>query len=354
MQVKRAHYARLGRRSSVLNHKIMEHMHTVSCQISTRLRLASLLFALFFSSPVWSVESRVNEPIRPLHPVEGLDPAKVALGDRLFHDPRLSGDGSVSCASCHILAINGSDSRASSVGVGGAIGPIKAPTVWNSGFNLVQFWDGRAATLEEQAAGPIASPSEMGSSMEQAVATLQQIPEMVTAFAMTYGEITPENIQDAIATFERSLVTLNSPFDRWLQGDDSALSKGALKGYHLFKSYGCISCHQGKNVGGNMFATLGIVKRRYFLERGGEITDVDLGRYNVTGEAVDRYMFKVPSLRLAARQSRFFHDGSITTLSKAIEAMADYQLGRSISPDDTSSIILFLGSLVGEHPRLTP
>ncbi len=298
---------------------------------------------------------RVNEPIKPLRQVDDLDSAKVALGGELFHDQRLSVDNTVSCSSCHILSINGSDSRPSSLGVGGAVGPIKAPTVWNSGFNFVQFWDGRAVTLEEQVSGPIHNPLEMGSSWGQVITKLQQDPAVVAAFNASYSDgITPDNIQDAIATFERSLVTLNSPFDHWLMGNDSVLTDEALKGYQLFKSYGCISCHQGQNVGGNMFATMGAMGRGYFAERGGEITESDLGRYNVTGESADRYMFKVPSLRLAVRQTHFFHDGSRASLTEAIQTMARYQLGRSINDDDVTSITAFLESLVGKHPRLKP
>jgi cytochrome c peroxidase len=195
----------------------------------------------------------------------------------------------------------------------------------------------------------------MGSSWALVITKLQQDPAIVAAFNASYPEgITPNTIQDAIATFERSLVTLNSPFDRWLLGDDSALSDEALRGYHLFKSYGCISCHQGQNVGGNMFATMGAMVSGYFTERGGEITESDLGRYNVTGESSDRHMFKVPSLRLAVRQSHFFHDGSSSSLTDAIQTMAHHQLGRNISDRDIAAITAFLEALVGEHPRLRP
>ncbi len=314
-----------------------------------------MLCAALLTPPVWSGPARINEPIKPLQQIDGLNPAKVTLGDKLFHDARLSADNTISCSSCHDLSSNGSDSLPTAVGIGNAKGPVKTPTVWNSGYNFVQFWDGRAVTLEEQIKGPVHNPIEMNSSWDEAITKLQQDPAMVSAFNGSYPDgITRKNIEDAIATFERSLVTVDSPFDRWLQGDDAALSMEAFRGYQLFKSYGCISCHQGQNVGGNMFATMGAVGYDYFAERGGEITESDLGRYNVTGEHIDRYMFKVPSLRLVTRQKYFFHDGSKSSLTGAIQAMAHYQLGRNIGDRDASTIIVFLESLVGEHPRLQP
>jgi cytochrome c peroxidase len=299
-------------------------------------------------------EARTNEPLLPLRTIGNLDPRKVALGDRLYHDVRLSADNSTSCASCHDLATNGSDSRPSSIGIGGAVGPIKAPTVYNSAFNFAQFWDGRAATLEEQAAGPVHNPIEMGSNWEQVLGKLQKDHELVQTFEELYPDgLTPVNITSAIADFERSLVTLDSPFDRWLQGDDDALSKQALKGYRLFKSYGCSSCHQGRNVGGNLYASMGAIGD-YFGHRGREIVEADLGRFNVTGEEADRHFFKVPSLRLATRQKFFFHDSTQTRLEDAIRVMGRYQLGREIPDQDISAIKSFLHSLVGSHPRMQP
>lgn len=306
------------------------------------------------SLPAWADEGRGGEPLLPLRPYQNLDPRKVALGDLLFHDKRLSADNSISCASCHDLATNGSDSNAASIGVGGAEGPIKAPTVYNTAYNFVQFWDGRAATLEEQAAGPVHNPIEMSSNWKQVLGKLREDKELVQSFDEIYPDgITPDNIANVIADFERSLVTLNSPFDRWLLGDDSAMSKQELRGYRLFKSYGCSSCHQGRNVGGNLFASMGAIGD-YFGQREKEMVEADLGRFNVTGEEIDRYFFKVPSLRLAARQKYFFHDSSQTRLEDAIRVMGRYQLGREIPGDDISSIAAFLETLVGIHPRLQP
>ncbi len=314
--------------------------------------LCAVLVSLFLTTSIFAAGVRSDEPLQPLRPVGGLDPDKIVLGDRLFHDPRLSSDNTISCASCHALATNGADSLPSAVGVKGATGPIKTPTVYNSVFNFVQFWDGRAATLEEQAAGPVHNPLEMSSNWSQVIAKLQQDPDMVKAFRGIYPDgMTGDNIADAIATFERSLVTVDSPFDRWLLGDDGALGQAELKGYKLFKSYGCSSCHQGRNVGGNLYAFMGAMGD-YFAEQNRKITIADLGRFNVTGREEDKHFFKVPSLRLAFLQKYYFHDASASNLNEAIKIMGRYQLGRIIPDKDAASIAVFLKSLVGNHPRL--
>jgi len=291
-----------------------------------------------------------DEPIRPIPAAERLDLRKVLLGESLFHENRLSADNSISCASCHALTEAGAEHRPHSVGINQAVGPINAPTVFNARFNVAQFWDGRAATLEEQAAGPVHNPIEMGSNWKEVIGKLNRDEKYVARFAEVYdGEITPERIVDAIATYERSLLTLNSPFDRYLRGDETAISDEVKEGYNLFKSYGCISCHQGVNVGGNMFQKLGTMGD-YFADRG-NISDVDYGRFNVTGEEEDRYVFKVPSLRLVTKTAPYFHDGTVKTLEKAIKLMAKYQLGRDIEDQDVDLIIRFLESLSGEYQR---
>ncbi len=293
-----------------------------------------------------------DEPIRPLSAVTGLDPARVELGRLLFHDPRLSGDGSVSCASCHDLAGAGTDRRRVSIGIGGQEGEINAPTVFNAALNLAQFWDGRADTLEQQVDGPLGNPVEMGADWDRIVTRLRADPEMRQRFRQIYPDgVTPANIRDAIATFERNLITTDAPFDRWLRGDDQALTPVQLSGYRLFKEYGCISCHQGVNVGGNMYGHMGAMGD-YFTARGGEITRADLGRFNVTGREEDKFLFKVPSLRLALLTPPYFHDGSATTIQEAIRTMAKFQLGRQIPDRDVEAIIAFLGSLAGHHPLL--
>lgn len=293
-----------------------------------------------------------DEPILPIPAEHGQIPRKVALGQRLFADPRLSRDGTVSCASCHGLAIGGVDRLPRSKGVGGAIGRINAPTVYNSGFNLSQFWDGRVRTLEEQVDGPLHDETEMASDWPRVIERLNVDEDYRERFEALYADgITAINIRDAIASYERTLITPGSAFDRWLMGDDDALGEQAVAGYRLFKSYGCVACHQGVNIGGNMYQLMGTMGD-YFGDRGGELTGTDLGRYRFTGDERDRFYFKVPSLRLAVLTPPYFHDSSAEDLDEAIVMMGKYQLGRAIPLDDVAAIESFLASVVGDHPEL--
>jgi cytochrome c peroxidase len=295
-----------------------------------------------------------NEPILPLTVDLELDRKLVALGDRLFHDNRLSQDNSLSCAGCHQLSSGGTDKRPRSIGVGGVIGGIKAPTVYNSSLNLAQFWDGRADSLEEQASGPVHSLVEMNSSWPEVISKLSRDSSMVEMFDELFIDgITGDNIATAIATFERTLVTVNSRFDRWLRGESNILKPQELRGYRLFKRYGCVSCHQGANVGGNMYGYMGAMGD-YFKDRKGELTEADYGRYNFTGREEDKHYFKVPSLRLAAVNPPYFHDGSKQTLNEAVRVMGQYQLGRLIPEEDIEDIVAFLQTLVGKHARFQP
>lgn len=288
------------------------------------------------------------EAVQPLPDSLELDPEKVALGERLFHDVRLSGDDSIGCFSCHGLKTGGVDNRARSTGVNGAIGEVNAPTVFNSGFNFVQFWDGRAATLEEQIDGPVNNPKEMASSWPQVIIKLSQDAAYPDQFSRLYRDgITPSNIRDAIATFERSLVTPNSRFDKYLRGDKDALSAQEKRGFELFQSYGCAACHQGINLGGNMFEKMGLMGD-YFADRGDQ-TDADKGRFNVEHDENSLHEFKVPSLRNIARTAPYFHDGSAQTLQQAVGIMAKYQLGRPMPQNEADAIVAFLESLTGEY-----
>lgn len=293
-------------------------------------------------------QARPDEPIKPIPTENKLDPAKVALGDRLFHDKRLSRDNSMSCASCHDLGRGGVDGTPFSVGIGGAKGGINAPTVYNAALNFRQFWDGRAASLEEQAAGPVHNPIEMGSNWDEVLAKLGKDADLVAQFRKAYPDgLKPKNIQDAIAVFERSLVTPNARFDKYLRGDRNALTAEELRGYQLFKSYGCVACHQGVNVGGNMFQTFGVMGD-YFGKRGNP-QPADLGRFNVTKVESDKHVFKVPSLRNVALTAPYFHDGSAQTLQDAVDVMFKYQLGRPAAPQDKELIVKFLNTLTGER-----
>lgn len=290
-----------------------------------------------------------NEPIRPLPSLQSLhlDGRKVKLGEALFNDVRLSKDNSVTCASCHQIGLGGADGRKTSVGVRGQIGPINSPTVLNSGFNFRQFWNGRARSLEEQAGGPVNNPLEMGSNWNEVVSKLNKDSVMVSRFRAIYPDgITGENVSDAIATYERSLVT-PSRFDRFLQGDDNAISEDEKRGYQLFKEYGCVACHQGVNVGGNMFQKFGVFSN-YFDTRG-NVTEADLGRFAVTKRNKDRHVFKVPSLRNVELTAPYFHDGSSATLDEAVDVMFANQIGRIATDEERPLIVKFLRSLTGDR-----
>jgi cytochrome c peroxidase len=294
------------------------------------------------------VAARISEPIQPIPKVLNLNPKKVALGEKLFHEPLLSGDGTVSCASCHNLATGGVDRKQRSSGINGALGRINTPTVFNSGFHSKLFWDGRVETLEAQIDGPLMTEHEMGSTWESVIANLERSESYRQAFAALYPDGINENaVKDAISTFERSLYTPNSRFDRFLRGDDTAITEDEKAGYGLFKTYGCVKCHQGITVGGNHFDTFGAIGD-YFADRG-NITKEDFGRFNVTGDERDRYKFKVCSLRNVVLTPPYFHDGSAATLEEAVSIMARYQLGRHISETDLNLIVKFLATLTGEY-----
>ena len=289
-----------------------------------------------------------NEPITPLPLSADVDERKVALGELLFNDTRLSHDDTISCASCHSLTKGGTDQLVASVGIGGQTGAINAPTVFNSGLNFVQFWDGRAATLEDQIDGPTHDRSEMGSTWDEITKKLSGSPDYVQHFSVIYADgIQKANVRDAIATFERSLITPNSRFDRYLRGEPNVLTSEELEGYRLFKDYGCSSCHQGANVGGNLFQKFGVMGD-YFAKRG-KITKADLGRFNVTKNETDRHVFRVPSLRNVAQTPPYFHDGSAPRLEDAVTVMGIYQLGRPLTPSENDAIVKFLRTLSGEY-----
>lgn len=303
---------------------------------------------LFLGAAATSGSAGASEPLRAVTAPTGLDVRKVALGKRLFHERRLSRDGTVSCASCHDLAKGGTDRRARSLGIGGVTGTINAPTVFNAALNFRQFWDGRAATLEEQVDGPMLAAAEMGSSWQTVLTVLRGDTNYAAEFARLYPEgVQKETVRDALVEFERSLVTPDSRFDRFLRGEAAALTPAEQAGYRKFKSYGCTSCHQGVGVGGNMFQNFGVAAD-YFADRG-NVTPADLGRFNVTGRDEDRFVFKVPSLRNVALTPPYFHDGSAETLEQAIAVMGRYQLGRTLSHEDLDQIAQFLRTLTGVY-----
>jgi cytochrome c peroxidase len=337
-----------------------KHIHTLLLWLGTF--LVALASSLIFSWSYWQHAGSANtpshplttvtsstEPITPLpQSIPGLDKNKVELGKRLFHETRLSGGNSVACNSCHPLDRGGMDHMLHPVDMDGTEGLINTLTVFNCQFNFRQFWDGRAATLEDQVGGPLTDPYEMNSSWGLAVSRLQADPSYRAAFSASYRDgITPDNIRDAIATFERTLVTPNSRFDKYLRGDNKAITAEEAAGYDLFKNYGCINCHQGANVGGNMYEKLGIM-REYFNDKNG-IKRADMGRYAITHIQENLHEFRVPSLRNVAVSAPYFHNGSVNTLDEAVAVMGKYQLGLDLPREDIARITAFLKTLTGEY-----
>jgi len=299
------------------------------------------------------VEEKVTvvaeEPLKPLPELGELNMEKVALGRKLFHDTILSGDGTLSCATCHTLDHGGAEPRKTSTGIRGQIGPINSPTVLNSSLNFVQFWDGRAKDLREQAEGPVANPIEMGATWEGVVKRLQGNDKYVAEFKALYEDgITKSNVTDAIAVYEEALIT-PSRFDKYLMGDQNAITEAEKKGYETFKAVGCPTCHNGVLIGGGMFQKMGLVND-YFKDRGTEVTEADLGRFNVSKNAAEKHFFKVPTLRNVELTPPYLHDGSRTTLEETVRVMGKYQLGRDLTEAEVNSIVTFLKSLTGELP----
>jgi len=299
------------------------------------------LFFLFSFSLLYA-----NNLIKPIPDDFTTVTDKAILGKKLFLDPRLSHDNSISCESCHDLNYGGADSVKFSFGVNGRIGTINSPTVFNSVFNIAQFWDGHAKDLKEQVIGPITNHIEMASNEKEILTKLSKDPYYVKTFQQLYKDgITLENISDAIAAFEKRLITPNAKFDLFLKGDTSALTRNEKDGYTLFKNLGCISCHNGVNIGSNMFQKFGI-----FAEH--NTSDANLGRYNVTHDERDKYYFKVPTLRNIEKTAPYFHDGSAATLEDAVKKMGYYQLGQKLSDDEVKKLTQFLKTLNGDTPNI--
>ena len=307
---------------------------------------AALLVAGFATAHSWAMQPN-NEPISPLVAATVNNPAMVELGMKLWFDPRLSKSGFISCNSCHNLSMGGSDNLKTSIGHNWQEGPINSPTVLNSSLNVAQFWDGRAGNLKEQAGGPIANPGEMAFTHELAVDMLNSIPGYQTAFKQVFkkDKIDIDQVTDAIAAFEETLVTPNSRFDQWLKGDHNALSKTELEGYALFRDSGCVACHNGAAVGGNSFQRMGVVAP-YTTSNEAE------GRMAVTGKDADRFNFKVPTLRNIELTYPYFHDGAADTLGQAVDTMGRIQLGKNFTQEENAKIVAFLKTLTGDQPQL--
>lgn len=262
-----------------------------------------------------------------------LDNRKVLLGKMLFYDTRLSKDDTISCASCHHISSEGDDDRSFSIGF--------------SSLNFVQFWDERAKTLEEQALGPIHELIEMNSNFDEIISKLKNDETYIKKFYQIYhSSINENNIINAIVEFEKSLLTPNSKFDKHLKGQKDILTKEEIKGYELFKSHGCISCHNGVNIGGNLFQKIGIINN-YFKNE-----PKNFGRYNITKEEKDKFYFKVPTLRNIELTAPYLHNGSIKDLKSTIEIMLKYQIGTIYEKSDIENLEMFLKTLTGEIPKI--
>jgi cytochrome c peroxidase len=287
------------------------------------------------------------EPISPVpSPAAESEPVKLELGERLFRDARLSRDGSRSCASCHDLERGGADRSGRSPGADGRPLDFNAPSVFNAALNFRLNWRGNFRSLEEQAEAVLLDRRLMGTTWDEALGRLRADPGYRDAFARAYGAGAgpePWQVLDALSVFQRSLLTPDARFDRWLRGERGALTPEEERGYALFKSYGCVACHQGVNVGGNLFQRFGVFAARPVA------TEADLGRFAITGEERDRRVFRVPSLRNVAATAPYFHDGGEPSLAGAVGTMARSQLGRSMTEEEIELVVRFLRTLTGEY-----
>lgn len=322
------------------------------------------LYALLCALPLIGGAAAEPLPASAPQPTDNPStPAKVELGRRLYFDPRLSADGTVSCNSCHGLDTGGVDGKPVSTGVGGKQGGRNSPTVWNAAFNSTQFWDGRAASLEAQAQGPVTNPVEMAMKDADAVAArLKAIPDYAPAFAAAFPDDpqpTLANVGRAIAAFERTLITPGSAYDRYEQGDKTALTAQQQRGLATFSEVGCVACHSGPAFNGPQASLppgTGFYQRfptypdsplvaKYALNK-------DQGRYEVTHDEADRHLFKVPTLRNVALTAPYFHTGSVPTLSEAVRVMGKVQLHRDLTDEQVADIVAILGALTGPFPHI--
>jgi cytochrome c peroxidase len=287
-------------------------------------------------------------PLEPLPITVDFDRPRAELGELLFRDPSLSGDGKVACSDCHHESHGLADDQPHTAVAGRPETALNPPTMYNVRFLYKLSWSGKYDSLESHLDALMTNPKVMASSWQRATERLSELASYAAKFKAVFADgLTPPNVRQALLEYERSLVTPNSPFDRYLRGDAQAISSDAKQGFALFKSYGCASCHQGMAIGGNVFERFGVL-RDYFADRG-HFETADLGRFNVTSDERDRFVFRVPSLRNVALTAPYFHNGSAATLDAAVGAMAHYQLGRELDAKDTSSLVAFLRSLTGEY-----
>ncbi|MGE5246061.1 MAG: cytochrome-c peroxidase [Betaproteobacteria bacterium] len=325
------------------------------------LRHLMLLAALALAARVFAADSLMTAAQAKFKPIPAAPPAltgnpatpaRIELGKMLYFDPRISASHAISCNSCHSVGLAGADAEETSIGHRWQRGGRNAPTVLNAVFNTAQFWDGRAKDLEEQAGGPVVNPVEMASPHEHVGEQLAAIPGYVEQFKAAFpGEpapVTLANAQKAIAVFEATLITPNAPFDKYLEGDASALTSTQKEGLQLFMDQGCSECHKGVNLGGSTYAPFGVVENP-----GAELLPPnDKGRFTVTKTVSDEYVFKVPTLRNIALTAPYFHTGRSWDLRQAVGVMGVSQIGAQLTPEETDKIVAFLDALTGEQPKV--
>lgn len=328
--------------------------------MKTKRICAAIAIALGLGSPAFAVADDLQmKAVKLFQPLPAkaarIDqrPARVALGRTLFFDPRLSASGVISCNTCHGVNMGGVDGLETSVGHGWQKGPRNAPTVLNAVFNKAQFWDGRAEDLKAQAKGPIQASVEMNNSPELLVATLRSMPGYVEMFKKAFpgqgDPMTFDNVAGAIEAFEATLVTPDAPFDRYLRGSKTALDEQQQRGLATFMDKGCVSCHNGLNVGGQSYHPFGVKQAPDATVRPTE----DKGRFAVTKSDDDAYVFRAPSLRNVALTGPYFHSGKVWALRDAVAAMSSAQLGSTLSPAEIDDVTAFLRSLTGRQPQVT-
>jgi cytochrome c peroxidase len=323
--------------------------------------LPPLILGLLLAGQAAAVDWQALPDTAPAPADNPTTPEKVELGKMLYMDPRFSSTGTVSCNSCHNIMEGGEDSRTVSMGVHGKTGGRNAPTVWNSAFHSVQFWDGRAALLEDQAKGPVANPVEMGmSDVDTAMGRVRAIPGYQPMFEKAFGpdSMTVENAAKAVAAFERTLITPNSPYDRYIKGDKKAMTEQQVRGMNTFAASGCAGCHSGPAFNGptmkpgeGFYAKFPTFSDNSFVAK--YTLDQDKGRQDVTTNDADANMFRVQTLRNITDTAPYFHNGSVNDLHEAVRIMAKTQLNTDLDESDVDDIVAFLGALTGEYPTIT-
>ena len=322
-----------------------------------KLALGSLLLAVSTAAAQANADvlrDNANSIFKPIpeQASDQLDPNQIELGRQLFFEPRLSASHVISCNTCHNIGTGGADNVPASSGHAWQKGARNSPTVFNAVFNVAQFWDGRAKDLEEQAKGPVQNPVEMHNTPKNVEATLSSMPEYVAAFGRAFPSdkqpVSFDNMARALQAFESTLVTPDSRFDLYLKGDDSALDAKEKKGLQTFMSSGCISCHNGVNLGGQAYFPFGLVKK----PDGKILPSGDKGRFEVTKTQNDQYVFRAAPLRNIALTAPYFHSGQVWDLEEAVAIMGTAQLGKQLNAEEVGDIVAFLKTVTGKQPKV--